>query len=76
MYGKIQESGLTEIIPFMCISAAWGQHTAFVLSAHLMDFLQPHGCHTTGIVLLPDWPRGLESLMTVASLFIDKAGNT
>ena len=26
---KMQESGLTEIIPFMCISAPWGQHPAF-----------------------------------------------
>ena len=26
MYGKMQESGLTEIIPFICISAIWGQY--------------------------------------------------
>ena len=26
MYGKMQESGLTEIIPLMCTSALWGQH--------------------------------------------------
>ena len=29
MYGKMQESGLTEIIPFICISAIWGQHPVF-----------------------------------------------
>ena len=26
MYGKIQKSGLTEIIPLICISAIWGQY--------------------------------------------------
>ena len=26
MYGKMQESGLTEIIPLICTSAIWGQH--------------------------------------------------
>ena len=26
MHGKIQESGLTKIISFICISAIWGQH--------------------------------------------------
>ena len=26
MYGKMQESGLTEIIPLTCTSATWGQH--------------------------------------------------
>ena len=25
MHGKMQESGLTETIPFICISAVWGQ---------------------------------------------------
>lgn len=28
MCGKMQASGLTEIIPFLCISATWGQHPA------------------------------------------------
>ena len=27
MYGKMQESGLTEIFPSMCISAIWDQHS-------------------------------------------------
>ena len=26
MYGKMQESGLTEIIPLICTSAIWGQY--------------------------------------------------
>ena len=26
LYGKMQESELTEIIPSMCASAIWGQH--------------------------------------------------
>jgi len=29
MYGKMQESGLTEIIPLMCTSAIWGQNPVF-----------------------------------------------
>ena len=29
MYGKVQESGLTEILPFVCISAVRGQYPVF-----------------------------------------------
>ena len=29
MYGKMQESGLTEIIPLICTSAIWGQYPVF-----------------------------------------------
>ena len=29
VYGKIQESGLTEIIPLICTSAIWGQYPVF-----------------------------------------------
>ena len=29
LYRKIQESGLPEIIPFICISAIWGQNPVF-----------------------------------------------
>ena len=30
MYGKMQESGLTEIIPLMCILAILGQNAPFL----------------------------------------------
>ena len=30
MYGKMLESGLTEIIPLVCISAIWGQYAVFL----------------------------------------------
>ena len=30
MYGKMQASGLTEFIPFICISPIWGQSHFFV----------------------------------------------
>ena len=30
MYGKMQESGLTEIIPLICTSAIWSQYPAFL----------------------------------------------
>ena len=29
MYGKMQEPGLTEIIPLICASALWGQYPVF-----------------------------------------------
>ena len=29
MYGKMQKSGLTEIIPLTCTSAIWGQYLVF-----------------------------------------------
>ena len=34
MYGKIQKSGLIEIIPFICTSAIWGQYLVF---SHLVS---------------------------------------
>ena len=73
MYGKMQESGLTEIIPFICISAIWGQRL-LVFSAHLREQPQPDSCRITG-VLFPGCPGELESLMIVKFLFIDMAGN-
>ena len=75
MYGKVQEPGLTEIIPFICISAILGQHPALPLRAHLREWLQPNGFWLASIVL-PGCLRGLESLITVTSSFIDMAGNT
>ena len=30
MYGKMQESGIIEVIPFICISAIWGQYPAYL----------------------------------------------
>ena len=50
MYGKMQESGLTEIIPFICISAIWGQRL-LVFSAHLREQPQHDSCRITGVVL-------------------------
>ena len=57
MYGKMQESGLTEIIPFISISAIWGQGPAFFapqfLSAYTSEWLSdPKG------ILLPECPEG------------------
>ena len=75
MYQKMQVSGLTEIIRFICISAIWG-HILFFLSAHQREQLQPNGCPAAGIIFLPGCPEWLESLMTVTFLFIDMAGNT
>ena len=31
MYGKMQESGLTEIIPLICISDIWGQYPVLLI---------------------------------------------
>ena len=32
MYGKMQEFGLTEITPFICISVIWGQYATLLKS--------------------------------------------
>ena len=39
----MEESGLTEIIPFICISAIWGQYPES-LSIHHREWLQLDGC--------------------------------
>ena len=76
MYGKTQESRLTEISPFICISAIWGQYPVF---SH-PKFLKPHHREwpqqDLAAVLLSECPEGLELVISVTSLFIDMAGNT
>jgi hypothetical protein len=37
MYGKMQESGLMEIIPLICPSAIWGQYPVLFYSESLQD---------------------------------------
>ena len=87
MYGKMQESELTEIIPLICTSAIWGQcpvfHILSFLRAHRRELLQSGGCLRE--VFFPSWvPSGLtsspslvwlQSLMAVTSLFTDMAGS-
>ena len=34
MYRKMQEAGLTEVMPLICTLAPWGQHSAFLHSVH------------------------------------------
>ena len=91
MYGKVQESGISEIIPFICISAILGQYPVFFF--HILSFLGAHprewlvwesnGYQIAGILLLLDCPEcsgahigRLQSLMTVTSLFADMAGSS
>ena len=48
MYGNIQESGLNEIIPVICISAICGQYPVL----HILSFLSAHtgsGCNLTAV---------------------------
>ena len=81
LYGKMQESGLTVIIPFICISAAWGQYLTFL---HILSL--PQGVAAARWQVLFSIPGalsarkftfgGLESLMTMTSLLTDMAGNT
>ena len=83
MNGKVQESGLTEIIPFICISANWGPYAVFfyILSspgAHCREWLQS----MTGILFLPKVPLRLTSSHWRAAiaddcdiLFTDIVGN-
>ena len=62
MYGKMQESGLTEIIPLICTSLIQGQYPMFSNPESPQVSLAHVG--------------GLQSLMTVTSLFTDTVGNT
>ena len=57
----MQESGLTEIIPLIGTSAVWDQYPMFSHSEFHQDLPAPTG--------------GMQSLMTVTSLFTDMAGN-
>ena len=83
----MQESGLMEIIPFMCLSAIWGQLCAFFSHAPAAQCSLRSGSsliavrqqtlfflgtlHTQKFAF-----GGPELLMAVTSLFIDMAGNT
>ena len=83
MYGKMQVSGLTEFIPFICTSAIWGQILFVCL---FFNFSHPPGLfsiHCRGgdcrrsagsQASCPFWEPsvtfgGLKSLMAVTSLF-------
>ena len=78
MYGKMQESGPTEIIPLICTSAVWGQYPVFLPR----EFPQgsPWGAAAVLWLLdgrysfLPEFPQGspahiggLQALTTVIS---------
>ena len=78
----MQVSGLTEIIPFICISAIWGQHPAscFFMS---LEWLQRTAAGLQALFSFLGTLRaqkftfgGLKSLMAMTSLFTDMAGNT
>ena len=71
MYEKMQDSGLTEIIPFICISAIWGQYPAFSLSAQLQVLFLLGALGAQKFTF-----GGLESWMAVTSLFTDMIGNS
>ena len=34
MGGKMQESGIIEVMPFVCFSAMWGQHPVLFYFSH------------------------------------------
>ena len=72
MYGKMQESGLTEIIPLICTSAIWGQCPVFPHP----EF--PQGCSLMAAgwqVFFPSWvPSGLTSSQSVEATTADGCG--
>ena len=87
MCGKVEKSGLTEIIPFIFSSALWGFFTPpppapTIPGPQGSPWEMTDGCKITGTVLpglllsseIHIW--GLESLMAVTYLFIDMAGNS
>ena len=61
MYGKMQDSGITEIIPLIFTSVIWGRYPVF-----------PHPEFPQGS---PAHLGGLQSPMTVTSFFMNMAGN-
>ena len=76
---------IPDIIPFTSISVIWAQYHCLshpeLLRAHSREWLQSDGYQMPGILLL-ECPQdsgthigGLESLMSVTSLFTDMAGN-
>ena len=48
MNGKMQESGLTEIIPLKCTSALWGQYPAYLHPK------SPPGALNLGVTAVPE----------------------
>ena len=78
----MQVSGLTEIIPFICISAIWGQHPASWLFTSL-EWLQRTAAGSQALFSFLGTLRaqkftfgGPKSLVAVTSLFTDMTGNT
>lgn len=87
MYGKMGESGIMEIIPFICLSAILGQYTVFLTSPAPWGFTIRNGCSSIAVrsqvfFSLPQCPQGsqthaggLQSIMTVTPLFTYMPGN-
>ena len=78
MYRKMQESGLTEIIPFICTSTIWGQFPVSrpelpVLKAHHGKWLQSRW--QVFFSSLSSYRSSLQFLMAVRSLFTVTTGN-
>ena len=87
MYGKMQESGLSEIIPLICTSLIWGQYPVF---SH-PECPQSSPWEVTAVwwlldsrySFLSEFPQGspahhpwwLQSLMIVTCSFTEFAGN-
>ena len=78
--GKMQESGLSEVIPLKCTSAFWANILCFLILSHLWahhgEWLESADCWMAGIFcFLPECPEGslahcwqwLQLLMTVTS---------
>ena len=86
MSEKMQESGFTEIIPFICISAIWGQYPVIFHFLNTSGLLIGSGCGLTadrsqvlfsflGALRAQKFTfGGQESLMAVACLFTDMVG--
>ena len=45
MYGKMQESGLTEIIPLIWTSGIWGRYPVFLI----LSLLRMHTCGVAAV---------------------------
>ena len=52
---RCKQSRLTEVIPFICISAIWSQHPVFFTSWTLLGLTIGRGCGSDGCQYSPSW---------------------
>ena len=75
MYGKMQESGIIKIFPFICISAIWGQHPAFLQRYSSLSWilLGLFGSHQRAVIAGDKKIEENNRMGKIRDLFMEKA---